>query len=592
MLRRQINQAWTEAEYDPSLAFLIWSWGCASGFTNGRGTEAGTFEHRKGMTDLVLQKIKEGNPWQADPISGKAPADWLWEINRTHEQDFLLVMDAILTHPAAPDPVTWSTRPVYSAKKENSSEGKEKPSKLWIDAFVSHSHAEAAVNRYVELGGRLDAVGAYGHGLLSNASALDWRVIEKFMAAAEQQHACITAAPQGTSWLNNWRNAPSLDMSNVQKKFQELSRKYPLATRSMISRSEEMIAVIRQAAGMRPTSTAWKRLDMDAFLKSNPEAVAEIFRETLALGLYTITTSRTDKGFSTMSFLSGKLSKIVKIEDNPALRPVARLASAFSLAGSRYEDVFSLLSAGQNPLPGEGEDLAAWLSDINAVMSVFRGTKTNPYGQMSNAKRLFCDGFIAALKTQIQSMSPEVARNLLNVLQDQLPQCAKSKSESLQVENEGSGLTNKNEPLLPEDALYLLFSMTAVAAQDVQKDKELVLALLNEIRSGSSWKGFSTWSSPLALQLNEPDVEDESDFFTSDHIASRLAKMIKKLARQDEEVKDEVSLVAKILNKQDLMMKDFLSQSRGEFASSFMRFSLSLGVERDEFSASENKLKM
>ena len=181
---------WNEAGYDPSLAYLMWAWGCADGFSNGTGASAGAYAHRRGTLSLLLEQIAEGDPWKPDPTSDRAPVDWLWEMDRCVPQDFRAVLEACLTHPCAPNPVTWSERPLYSATHTD-----HQPAHTWINGIVKNARGPAVADLYVSLGGRLDAPDRFGCGLLANASQLEWLQIEKFMAAAETQGASLLAAP-------------------------------------------------------------------------------------------------------------------------------------------------------------------------------------------------------------------------------------------------------------------------------------------------------------------------------------------------------------------------------------------------------------
>lgn len=365
---------WTEAGYDPSLAFLLWAWGGADGFSNGKGSGSGSYAHRRGTVPLLLERIAQGNPWQADPTTGRAPVDWLWRLTRSTPHDFKTVLQACLTHPKAPDPATWSQRLVYDSV-EPGQPGGQAPT-LWINGIVSHPLGGDVAQLFASLGGRLDALDSSGNGLLSNCSSQPWSKIEQFMAAAESQGASIMDVPEGKSWLSCWGYQSPSDLTEHQAQFVKLAKKYPQACKSSVPPLEEMISVLRQSGGMRSTSAAWKRLDMDKHFREHPKDVVRLQAEVLSLANRVFNASVSSAQSSTLSYLSGRLVKLLDAS-NPEHRAGCQLASALSDMLKKGKDEFLLLAYSQDCLAPEGVPVADHLAGISSFLSNHWPTNTN-----------------------------------------------------------------------------------------------------------------------------------------------------------------------------------------------------------------------
>ena len=404
---------WNEDNYDPSLAFLLWAWGSASGFSNGKGENAGAFDHRRGTLPLLLDRIKSGNPWQPDPMTGRAPVDWMWCLSRSNAADFMKVLEACLTHPQAPDPVTWSTRLVYDARHDNKS-GEQIN---WISAMVSHPLGGDAADLYVRLGGRLDALSTSGWGVLADSSHQEWSKITQFMKAAHSQGASLLGAPEGHSWVSGWKHLSPSELAKSQAEFMRLAELYPLACVSSISPMDEMLSVVRQAAGMRPTSAAWKRLGMDKHLNTHPDDVLHLQAAVLSLAWGLSRLNSSDSQNSTLSYLVGRLSKWSDPQKDPRLLPGCRLAAAFSSQIRRYEDELLLLACGQTCLPDTSLSPSLWLEEQRQLLEErWPATLHQTSPQSSQAARTFTASVLSFLAADDQQLSPSERREYLNEL--------------------------------------------------------------------------------------------------------------------------------------------------------------------------------
>lgn len=361
------NEHVNASQYDHSLTYFFWAWGCADGFGDKSGEGGGFYEHRRQSTSRLLEMIRQGNPWVPDPKSGRAAVDFLWATNHLPKDDFLSVMEACLTHPQAPDPSTWSTRDVF-----NSQEKVGIPSTKWIMAMVRHPLGPDMVMPYVRLGGRLDAVDQHGYGVLANCQHLSWPNLEKFLAAAQVQGVSVMAAPEGKTWMSKWAVSSPTELADAQNKISALSSVYPKACQLLTPPEDEMCSTILSTEGMRPTSSAWKRLDMDKVLREDPKAFRKVFFHALAVaklvsGLNFHSNNNNTK-YSTLSFLAGKLSKLCVhhggvVDDYQAMAAVLSPGSG----PEKVKNSFSLLSSGKQSIPATPGEFAAWARKITHI---------------------------------------------------------------------------------------------------------------------------------------------------------------------------------------------------------------------------------
>lgn len=408
---------WNEAGYDPSLAYLLWAWGCADGFSNGKGSLHGSYAHRRGSIPFLLEQIAKGDPWKPDPTSGRAPVDWLWEMDRLAPQDFRAVLEACLTHHCAPDPSTWSLRPLYSA-----SHAEQQPAQTWINGIVRNARGPDVAGLYVSLGGRLDSPDRFGRGLLANASQLEWSQIERFMAAAETQGASLLSAPANDSWVTTWNHHSSSELAAHQATLAKLSQKYPAACRSQINPVDEMLSFIRQASGMRPTSAAWKRLEMDRYLRAHPEDLLRMQGAVLSLALRLSSIRSLDTQDSTFFYLAGRLAKLCDPVKDSRLLPGCRLAAALSTKNNTYADAYLLLACSQSATPDPSVSMSDWAS---AQRVFFEQCLVPSAGQNKSEPSASSVEFVSTLLDVLDSgkevLPPDRLRALLVELQAPAP---------------------------------------------------------------------------------------------------------------------------------------------------------------------------
>lgn len=408
-----MTSAHSPTQYDHALAYLFYSWGISHDFSDGRGAKGGFYEHRAQTTDLLVDLIKKGNPWAPHPDTGRCAADLLWLCHCYPIEKFKQVMLACLTHPQAPDPNTWSTRRVFNTTVKD--ENYPIPS-LWINAIAQHKQSPELAQLYVDLGGRLDAVDHNGDGLLANCGHRDWSDIEKFMRAADSKGFSITASKNG-SWSSSWKHLGPAELSDVESKFSELSKKYPHATRSLISPVQEMAEVIRQNRGMRPTSAAFKRLGLDKIIQKDPASFQELFNHTLLLGIELFGRGRSHHVSTTFTYMSGALAKAsVKHPDSCHYHKI--FAAALSTS-EIYRKQFQLLSGGVD-IVSKSTDIGQWFQGMETMCQQLKLIATqqnrryvNPMGTFLNqVNHLFHAPSSATTPAQRHEFLNQVSKNI------------------------------------------------------------------------------------------------------------------------------------------------------------------------------------
>lgn len=404
-----MTSAPSSTQYDYALAYLFYSWGISDDFSDGRGEKGGLYEHRARTTDLLVDLIKKGNPWAPHPETGRCPADLLWLCHCYPTEKFKQVMLACLTHPQAPDPSTWSTRRVFKTTAQD--EDSSTPS-LWINAIANHQQSPELAQLYVDLGGRLDAVDHNGNGLLANCGWRNWSDIEKFMRAAESKGFNITASKDG-SWSSSltWRHLSPTELFEAENKFSELSKKYPNATRSLISPVQEMAEVIRQDRGMRPTSAALKRLGLDGVIQKDPATFQELFNHTLLLGIELFNKRKSRNTSTTFTYMSGVLAKAsVKHPDSCHYHKV--FAAALSVREA-YRKQFQLLSGGVD-IVSKSTDIGQWFQGMETLCRQLKLIAAQQDKRYINPMEMFLKQVSHLFHAQSSATTPAQRHEFLN----------------------------------------------------------------------------------------------------------------------------------------------------------------------------------
>lgn len=458
---------WAETGYDPSLAFLLWAWGSAEGFSNGNGEASGSYAHRRGTVPLLLERITQGNPWQEDPITGRSPVDWMWRMKRSAPQDFKTILEACLTHPKAPDPATWSRRLVYDSI-EPGKPGGQVPT-AWINAIVSHPLGGDVAQLYASLGGRLDAVDFSGCGVLANCSSQPWHKIEQFMAAAESQGASVMSVPEGKSWLSCWGQQSPSELADHQAQFVKLAKTYPQACKSSVPPIEEMISVLHQAGGMRSTSAAWKRLDMEKHFRAHPEDVVRLQAEVLYLANRMFSGNYNSAQSSTLSYVSGRLVKLLDMTD-PEQRAGCQLAGALAhYFNSRGHDEFLLLAYSQDCLAPDGVSVDDHLAGISRFLSSYwpNGDNYSHYkGKASDLAEIFASALPSRLLDE-DGVPPHRIREYITSMTSQ-------------------SAVSGGPPWAQSDHVVALLALDGRATADPTMTEQLVISCLAQFKPGNS----------------------------------------------------------------------------------------------------------
>lgn len=383
-------------DYDHALAYVFWAWGKASDFTNNGVENGGYYEHRSQTTDLLVDLIKRGNPWAPDPATGRAAADLLWICRCYPPEQFLRVLDACLTHPQAPDPATWSGRPVFDATTAPN----QKP-KLWINAIVEHPQIKDILGRYVQLGGRLDTVDENGRGVLANCGSRSWEDIEFILALAQSQNANVMGTRNGSHWITHWHHLSTSENSVAQQKIAELAKKYPQATLSQADPIDEIVSLIRQDPGKRIVATAWKNLGIEKIIGKDEKAFERIFNETLNLSLDHILTHLSS---TTLPYLAACLAKAAQFHPQ-ACHFQKVLASGFSSHG-KCGNSLQLLAGGVCPYPQHADEFSNWFAGLEGLSETLHMVRKNKASRSTKAVTNFINYVLPDFYTSSSSTTP------------------------------------------------------------------------------------------------------------------------------------------------------------------------------------------
>ena len=173
---------------------------------------------------------------------------------------------------------------------------------------------------------------------------------------------------------------------------------------------------------MRPTSAAWKRLDMDKHLRSHPEDLTKVQGAVLSLARRLSLIRSLDTQDSTLFYLSGRMAKLCDPIKDSRLLPGCRLAAALSTQNNTYPDAYMLLACGQSALPDPSTSMSDWAATQRVFFEQFLVPSAGQNKSEPSASSMkFVSALLDVLDSGKEVLPPDRLRALLVELQSPAP---------------------------------------------------------------------------------------------------------------------------------------------------------------------------